>query len=247
MLSEVADRVFVRQSAFCLSNAVVIRGEEGLLLVDPGVDGDDLAELAADVAPLARPVIAGFSTHPHWDHLLWDPRFGDVPRYATARGAAIARERLDRARSLASRQAPGAPIDLLGRVTPLPAGAATVPWAGPRLRILEHRAHCPAHSALLVEGTGVLLGGDMLSDVEIPLLDPDEPDPLADYVQGLDLLESAITSETVTVLVPGHGGVARGAEIAARIAADRAYVDALRRGEGLADPRVGPRATYGRD
>jgi hypothetical protein len=32
-------------------------------------------------------VVAGFSTHPHWDHLLWHPRLGDVPRYATPGGA----------------------------------------------------------------------------------------------------------------------------------------------------------------
>ena len=27
------------------------------------------------------------SAHPHWDHLLWHPGFGDVPRYATPVGA----------------------------------------------------------------------------------------------------------------------------------------------------------------
>jgi hypothetical protein len=35
-------------------------------------------------------VVAGFSAHPHWDHLLWHPRFGDVPRYATPAGARLA-------------------------------------------------------------------------------------------------------------------------------------------------------------
>lgn len=34
-----------------------------------------------------NPVAAGFSTQPHWDHLLWHPRFGDVPRYATSASA----------------------------------------------------------------------------------------------------------------------------------------------------------------
>ena len=56
----------------------------GLILVDPGIDGSDLDQLADDVDRLGVPVVAGFSTHPHWDHLLWHSRFGDVPRYATA-------------------------------------------------------------------------------------------------------------------------------------------------------------------
>ncbi|MFZ0165917.1 MAG: MBL fold metallo-hydrolase [Trebonia sp.] len=78
-----ADGVWVRQSAWVLSNAIAVRGEGGLILVDPGIDGSDLNQLADDLDRLGIPVIAGFSTHPHWDHLLWHSRFGDVPRYAT--------------------------------------------------------------------------------------------------------------------------------------------------------------------
>ncbi len=39
-------------------------------------------------------------------------------------------------------------------------------------------------------------------------------------------------------MVPGHGTVARGPEVQARLAADRAYVDALRRGENPVDARL---------
>ncbi len=38
---------WVRQSVFCQTNAVVIRGASGALLVDAGVDGSDPSELAA--------------------------------------------------------------------------------------------------------------------------------------------------------------------------------------------------------
>ena len=87
MLSEVADGVWVRQSEWVWSNAVVVRADDGLVLVDPGISGSDLEELADDVDQLGIPVVAGFSTHPHWDHLLWHPRFGDVPRSATPAAA----------------------------------------------------------------------------------------------------------------------------------------------------------------
>ena len=45
----------------------MVRGEGGLTLVDPGIDGSDLNQLADDVDRLGIPVVAGFSTHPHWD------------------------------------------------------------------------------------------------------------------------------------------------------------------------------------
>ena len=83
MLNQVADGVWVRQSEWVWSNAIAVRGEGGLILVDPGIDGSDLNQLADDLDRLGIPVVAGFSTHPHWDHLLWHSRFGDVPRYAT--------------------------------------------------------------------------------------------------------------------------------------------------------------------
>jgi hypothetical protein len=35
-----------------------------------------MASLANDLRELGQPVVAGFSTHPHWDHLLWDARLG---------------------------------------------------------------------------------------------------------------------------------------------------------------------------
>ena len=64
MLNQVADGVWVRQSEWVWSNAVVVRGEDGLILVDPGIDGSDLNQLADDVERLGIPVVAGFSTHP---------------------------------------------------------------------------------------------------------------------------------------------------------------------------------------
>jgi Zn-dependent hydrolases, including glyoxylases len=96
MLNQVADGVWVRQSAWVWSNAIAVRGEGGLILVDPGIDGSELNQLADDLDRLGLPVVAGFSTHPHWDHLLWHPRFGDVPRYATPAGAHAASEARER-------------------------------------------------------------------------------------------------------------------------------------------------------
>src|ERR1700753_2262162 len=102
MLTEVADGVWVRQSEWVWTNSIVVRGEEGLILVDPGIHGAEMEELADDLEGLGEPVVAGFSTHPHFDHLLWHARFGDVPRYATAEGARRATEAREGARAMAA-------------------------------------------------------------------------------------------------------------------------------------------------
>jgi glyoxylase-like metal-dependent hydrolase (beta-lactamase superfamily II) len=231
MLNQVADGVWVRQSAWVWTNATAVRGEDGLILVDPGIDGSDLDQLADDLDRLGIPVVAGFSTHPHWDHLLWHSRFGDVPRYATSAGARAAGEAREGARRMAAESASGIPLELIGLVTPLPAAGGPVPG-----EIVEHQAHAIGHAALLLADRGVLLAGDMLSDVLIPLLDAGRPDQVGAYETALDRLGEA--GGHVDVLVPGHGAVARGPEVAARLAADRAYIDALRRGEEPVDPRL---------
>jgi len=232
MLKQVADGVWVRQSEWVWSNAIAVRGGAGLVLVDPGIDGSDLNQLADDVDPLG-PVVAGFSTHPHWDHLLWHPRFGDVPRYATPAGAHAASEARERGQKMAAESASGIPLELFGLVTPLPADGGPVPG-----EIVEHQAHAIGHAAVLLADSGVLLAGDMLSDVLIPLLDPRRPGQVGAYEAALDRLGEA--ARHVDVVVPGHGAVAEGPEVAARLASDHAYVDALRRGEEPADARLGP-------
>ena len=245
MLSEVADGVLVRRSAFCMSNAIVVRGTAGVLVVDPGVSGADLGELADDIEGLGLPVSAGLATHPHWDHVLWHPRLGDAPRYATATAVAAAGGQLPEMRAETARFAPGAPLDTGGRIVALLKDDAAEPWNG-RIRVFEHQAHAPGHAVVLLADAGVLLAGDMLSDVEIPLLDTDAVDQCTTYLAALDLLQQ-LTKTGVDVVVPGHGTVARGDEIATRIAADRSYVEAIAHGIEPHDPRVGPDALYGAD
>jgi len=206
MLNQVAEGVWVRQSAWVSSNAIVVRGEGGLILVDPGIDGSDLNQLADDLDRLGIPVVAGFSTHPHWDHLLWHPRFGDVPRYATSAGAHAASGARERGQRMAAESASGIPLELIGLVTPLPADGGPVPG-----EIVEHQAHAIGHAAVLLADRGVLLAGDMLSDVLIPLLDPRRPDQVGAYETALTRpwmaseLAKAMRGHARLVSLPGVG------------------------------------------
>ncbi|MFI2364979.1 MBL fold metallo-hydrolase [Promicromonospora sp. NPDC019610] len=247
MLTEVADGVLVHRSELLRNNSVVVRGRDGVLVVDAGITGAEMACLANDLNSLALPVAAGFSTHPDWDHVLWHPELGEAPRYGTARCAAdlqALRSAADwRARvteGLPPEIADDVPLDLFGLVTGLPAGTAQIPWDGPAVRVIEHPAHSPGHAALLVEESGVLAAGDMLSDVFVPMLGDftDTSDPVEEYLAGLRALEGV--ADDVEVLVPGHGSAVAGADqVHARIDLDRAYLHALRDGRTPDDPRIG--------
>jgi glyoxylase-like metal-dependent hydrolase (beta-lactamase superfamily II) len=252
VLKQVAEGVLIHESEFCQSNAIVVHGRAGVLVIDPGVQGHEMACLANDLSDSGQTVVAGFSTHPHWDHLLWHARLGAAPRYGTARCAATVQARLSdpgaKAR-IAELMPPDiaeqVPLDLLGLITGLPAETARIPWDGPQVRIIEHQGHAPGHAALLIEERGVLLAGDMLSDVLIPMLDLNAADPIEDYLAALRLLDGV--ARDVDVLVPGHGSIGEADQVHARIDQDRAYVDALRDAHVPSDPRVGPSAKDGWD
>ncbi|WP_137294621.1 MBL fold metallo-hydrolase [Nocardioides dongxiaopingii] len=252
MLTEVADGVLVHQSELLRNNTVVVVGRDGVLLVDPGITSAEMRCLADDLRSAGLRVVAGFATHPDWDHALWHESLGDVPRHGTQRCAAAAREvRLQEdwaaraAEVLPPEVADDVPLHLYGLLTGLPPGCTELAWDGPRVRVVEHPAHSPGHAALVVEDSGVLVAGDMLSDVFVPMLDDFGPanDPVEEYLVGLRTLQDA--AEHVDVVVPGHGSVGRGREVLARVELDRAYLHALREGRPPDDPRIGPDAEPG--
>ncbi|WP_326638107.1 MBL fold metallo-hydrolase [Nonomuraea fuscirosea] len=252
MLRQVAAGVLVHTSEFVQTNGVVVHGRDGVLLIDPGIQHHELACLADDLSGAGRSVVAGFATHPDWDHVLWHPRLGPAPRHGTARCAETAREQLSGPEGkalvtehlLETEIAGQVPTDLLGDITALPEGTEQVPWDGPRTRIIEHQAHAPGHAALLVEERGVLVAGDMLSDVLVPMLDLEGgADPIEDYLSALRLLEEV--ADDVEFVVPGHGSVGGPGQVRTRIELDRAYVRALREGREPSDPRIGPSARPG--
>ncbi len=248
MLVQVSAHCWVRQSDFCQSSTVVVTGGEDVLVVDPGVTGVELTLLAHELKALGLTPTIGFSTHPHWDHMLWVRDLGDGPRWATPRAVEHAQAHLEDARAKAARLAPGNEAGLIGQLTALPVGAGTLQWSGPLLEILEHDGHAPGHAALYLPDDGVLVAGDMLSDVEVPLLDlkSGAPDPLRDYERGLSRLEHVLEGGC-RVVIPGHGAVATGEDVATRFSQDRSYLDALPRPDPVLDARLDPDATYGPD
>ena len=105
------------------------------MLIDAGILGSEVAALADDLRESGQPIVAGFSTHPHWDHLLWYARLGEAPRYGAAHCAATVRSLMSdpewkarEAEELPPEIAEDVPLDLYGLITALPAETAQIPW-----------------------------------------------------------------------------------------------------------------------
>ncbi|HEU4675976.1 MAG TPA: MBL fold metallo-hydrolase [Motilibacteraceae bacterium] len=226
-LVEVADGVFVASSRRDLTTStLVVHGSE-VLLVDPAWDPDELEALADLLEHRGWQVVAGLATHAHHDHLLWHPRFGAAPRLASARTCELAEQHRDDLVGNLGADWPAELATLVGRVEPAP---DALPF--PELvELVEHDGHAPGHTAVWLPERGVLLAGDMLSDVELPL--PLWPDDLPAYLAGLERLRPHVA--TARVLVPGHGNPTD--DPMSRLAADRRYLDDLRRTGRSDDPR----------
>ena len=138
MLNQVAEGVLVHESEFFQSNAVVVQGRAGVLLIDPGIHGAELVCLANDLGALGGPVVAA------------SPRIrigitcSGTPSSATRRVTARRARRPwskaflsnpnwkdDVAEELPPEAAEDIPLDLLGLIAGLPAGATRLPWDGP--------------------------------------------------------------------------------------------------------------------
>ncbi|MGN8245306.1 MBL fold metallo-hydrolase [Cellulomonas soli] len=208
------------------STTLVVADDGACLLVDPALSPAELEALADEIAARGWRVTAAAATHAHWDHVLWSPRFGDAPRWASPRTVEQVHAHLPALVAQAEAEHVGHGSTVTPGLRALPDDR--VPWAGPLVLAVEHDAHAAGHLALLVPDAGVLLVGDMLSDTEVPLLDVEAADPLGDYRDGLDRLARTCDRAGVHVLVPGHGSVACDVPaISARLDADRAYLRAL--------------------
>lgn len=232
-LTEISAGIFVATGELYVTNSTIVSdGSGGCLVIDPAVTVDEVAGLAADLRSVSLEPVAGFATHPHWDHVLWSAELGDVPRFASPLAVATAeRERAGLIEAVEN-SAPGHDLGLFGRLMPL-GQPDTIPWEGQAAVVVTHQGHAPGHSAVFLPDSGTLIAGDMCSDIEVPLLDLDQADPVGDYLAALDRFAVL----PVELVIPGHGGIGNGAEFRRRIDLDRAYLENLSHGPELTDPR----------
>ena len=228
-MTEIAQGVLVTHSRRDTTASTVLTDNGRAVLIDPAWDPDELDDLAQFITNSALGVVAGFATHAHHDHLLWHPEFGEVPRWASAAAARTARVHRGQLVNSLGPDWPEPLAAFVGLVEPL--AQQNIPWPGPTAEIIVHDGHSTGHAAVWLEGSRVLLAGDMLSDIELPLA---EETGLEAYDRALVALAPYV--RRARILVPGHGHPTDSP--IGRWVADRRYLDAVLAGRPVEDARL---------
>lgn len=233
----VGDGVWLHTSDRAMTTSTIVALDDtSCMLVDPAMEPSDLGFIANFVEEMDFRVTFGWSTHAHWDHVLWSRRFGaEVPRFAVAANVDTCKAELAELQEYIGLQCPGHDVELCGLLS---TWSDTDPLWPSRFEVIEHRAHAAGHAALWLADRQILVAGDMVSDIEIPTLDLGQPDPLSDYVAALDLY-SQLLGQIVT-FIPGHGTPGGKGELRRRIALDRRYLDDIAAGNATSDDRIQP-------
>jgi glyoxylase-like metal-dependent hydrolase (beta-lactamase superfamily II) len=229
----VADGVWVATSRRDSTTSTVIVSDANALVVDPAWEADEITGLADELTGRGLHVTSGFSTHAHFDHLLWHPDLGPAPRWASPTTCTLAEEHHD---SLLKMLGPWPWPEPFAQVSPLAGDHIPSPFgpdgADEAIEVITHNGHESGHSAVWLPDRRVLIAGDMLSDIELPL--PYAPDNLPSYLEALDLLAPYVAQ--ADMLIPGHGTPTD--DPAPRLAADRAYIDDTIAGRPVEDARL---------
>lgn len=211
---------------FATTSTIILGRDHGALIVDPAWEADELAGVADLLTQQGVTSGAGLATHLHYDHVLWHPEFPKGPRWATTYAAHAWRHDRERLVSPLLQSLPEELIPWAGILDALPSGTTSkplhLPWPARDVIVHEHDAHARGHLAVELPDAGLLLAGDMLSDVELPMPADDETD-LTTYLAALDQLEPVV--RRAQVLVPGHGSPSE--HPMERLDADRRYLEAL--------------------
>lgn len=250
---EVAPGVLVMTSRRYITTTTAVIAGGDALVIDPAWEDDELAGVAQVLGHAGARCAAGVATHVHYDHVLWHPDLGSGPRWATPWTVAQwSTQRDDLVAPLvgdvsaplvelagllhpipqAPRPSGDVPASPYPRSTRLP-GPYALPWSSRDVVVHEHDAHARGHIALELPDVRVLIVGDMLSDIELPYPDPDDPD-LTAYLVGLERLSEV--AARVEVLIPGHGTPTT--RPLARLDADRRYLESVLAGHEPDDPRL---------
>ena len=228
--------VLLVTSAIWQTNCAIVRSGEECFVIDSPVLPAELDALAALLDQAGYPNPSGaLVTHGDWDHLLGRLAFDGLSlgcaedtaaRIGAAPGEAQRELRRFDEEHLIERARPLS----LGALQPLPVPGRCE--LGEReLELHPARGHTDDGMAIWIAWAGVLVAGDYLSTVEIPLLGGS----LHDYLQTLERLR-ALVGQAAHV-IPGHGPVLDRDRAERTIAEDRDYLRALaERGEAAELP-----------
>jgi glyoxylase-like metal-dependent hydrolase (beta-lactamase superfamily II) len=213
------------------TNAVALRAGQEAMLVDSPYFPDELEMLPAVFEQAGFGVDALLATHADFDHLLGRVAFPALAlgvgeptmlRLRSEPGAAQRELRDQDAELYVARPAPLS----LGQVQSLPV-PGVLELGAEEIELHAADGHTVDGTALFAAWLELLLPGDYLSDVEIPMISAGGS--LSDYRATLQRLAPLVArSQTV---VPGHGSPLERDDALRILEEDGAYLDAVERGE----------------
>jgi glyoxylase-like metal-dependent hydrolase (beta-lactamase superfamily II) len=219
--------VLVATSRVFQTACTIVRDGDECFVVDSPVLPDELDVLPALLEQAGFPFSGLLATHGDWDHLLGRLAFpGAALGVAETTAARLTAEPGDAARRLRSfddelyLERP-APLSL-GQLQALPVpgkldvGAQTV-------ELHPTEGHVPDGMALWLGWAGVLVAGDFLSPVEIPMISAGGS--RSAYLATLERLRALV--EQADHVVAGHGGAIDGRRALSILDEDVAYLEGL--------------------
>jgi glyoxylase-like metal-dependent hydrolase (beta-lactamase superfamily II) len=219
--------VLVATSAVWQTTCTLVRrGDEGFVIDSP-VLPEELDVLPALLGQAGFPFSGLLVTHGDWDHLLGRLAFPDAAigcaettaaRLTAEPGAAQRALREFDEEHYVERPRPLA----LGQVQALPV-PGTLEVGDARLELQPADGHTADGMAVWVPWARVLVAGDLLSPVEVPMLSPGGSRDA--YLATLRRLEPLV--QAADHVVPGHGAVLDGTRAAAILREDVAYLEGL--------------------
>jgi len=227
--------VIVVTSRVWRTSCVAVRSGEEAMLIDSPVFPDEL-EILPTVLEQAGFSLSGLLvTHADWDHLLGPLAFPDAPlgcaetTAARLRGEPGAAQRELRAWDERFYVERPRPLSLpAAQALPVPGYCGVGEM---EMELHPADGHTADGAAFWIPWASVLVCGDYLSPIEIPMISAGGS--VSAYRATLRRLASFV--EQAETVVPGHGGPIDSVRAAAILREDLAYLDALER-DGTAAP-----------
>jgi glyoxylase-like metal-dependent hydrolase (beta-lactamase superfamily II) len=217
-----ADVIALTSRAFA-TGCVLVRSGDEAFCIDSPVFPDELEILPAMASQAGFNVVGLLATHADWDHVLGRYAFPEASLGMAETSAA----RLINEPGDAQRKMRGFDDELyVTRPSPLSLGHAqrlpvpgVVELGASTLELQVADGHTTDGMAIWIPWAAVLVCGDYLSPVEIPMVGHS----IDAYLATLTRLESWV--EQAEHVVPGHGGPIDGTRALAILREDRAYLE----------------------
>jgi glyoxylase-like metal-dependent hydrolase (beta-lactamase superfamily II) len=234
------DVIVVVSSVWQTTCTAVRSGDEGFVIDSPLLP-DELDALPALLEQAGFPVSGLLATHGDWDHLLGKLAFPDASLGVGELTAARLKDSIgepqrklrqfDAEWYLEGRKPLGL-ADFQALPTPgrISIGSETVN----ELEVYPTDGHTADGVAFWVPWASVLICGDYISPVEIPMISADHGGSLETYRETLFRLSPLVNK--ATMVVPGHGSPLSGERALAIIAEDLAYLNAVGNDEDVTLP-----------